>query len=129
MSYDVFVSQVMSLLKQHFGSDYSISVHQVPKNNGLLFDGLSISRRDCSIAPTIYLNPLYARYQKGVPLEELLTEIIALYQENASLSPINPELLSRTDFVLPRLAVKLIHRQSNNVLLEQVPFRPFQVGS
>ena len=125
MSYDVFVSQVMSLLKQHFGSDYSISVHQVPKNNGLLFDGLSISRRDCSIAPTIYLNPLYARYQKGVPLEELLTEIIALYQENASLSPINPELLSRTDFVLPRLAVKLIHRQSNNVLLEQVPFRPF----
>ena len=67
MSYDVFVSQVMSLLKQHFGSDYSISVHQVPKNNGLLFDGLSISRRDCSIAPTIYLNPPLCPLSKRRP--------------------------------------------------------------
>ena len=125
MSYDVFVSQVVSRVKQHFGSGYSISLHQVPKNNGLMLDGLSISRQDCPIAPTIYLNPLYDRFKKGVPLEELLKEIITLYQENASLLSIDPDLLSRTDFVLPRLAVKLIHRASNRELLEQIPFRPF----
>ena len=62
MSYDVFVSQVVSRVKQHFGSGYSISLHQVPKNNGLMLDGLSISRQDCPIAPTIYLNPLYDRF-------------------------------------------------------------------
>lgn len=125
MPYDVFVSQIMSRLKQYFGSDYSISLHQIPKNNGLMLDGLSISHLDCPIAPTIYLNPVYARYEKGASLEELLSEIIALYQENASRSSVSLELLSRTDFVLPRLAVKLIHRASNKTLLEQVPFRPF----
>ncbi len=125
MSYDAFQSQLMSCLKERFGESYDIVLRQIPKNNGRFLDGVSISPKGSSIAPTIYLQDLYCYHQNGASMDQILDEINQICHKSASLPVLDPDLLTRTDFVLPRIAFKLIHRKSNEALLEKVPFHPF----
>lgn len=124
MSYDSFVSLVTAGLKERLGKEYVIRVNQITKNNHLLLDGLSVSRSDSSVAPTVYLQDCYERYQNGVSAEKIIRDLVSLYQSCSSGPQLDPDLIARTDFALPRIAFKLIHRASNTELLKEVPYRP-----
>ena len=124
MSYDAFVSHVTSSLKQRLGEEYVVQVNQITKNNSLVLDGLSIFQKDSFIAPTVYLQECYDRYRGGLPMDALLDEILSLYHAHAGSPKFTLEMLERTDFVLPHIAFRLIHRASNEQLLKTVPYRP-----
>ena len=53
---EAFVGTVKSAMEVTYGEDYRVSVQEVKKNNGLVLTGLTILKKDCNIAPTIYLN-------------------------------------------------------------------------
>ena len=43
-------------MEQALGKEYELSLHRITKNNGLILDGLCISKDKNPVAPAIYLN-------------------------------------------------------------------------
>ena len=60
--YDTFLNKVKSGMEQALGQEYELTLRKIPKNNGLILDGLCISKGRDSVAPTIYLNDCYRQY-------------------------------------------------------------------
>lgn len=125
MVYEVFLDTVKEHMSLALGRDYNLSLHKVPKNNGLILDGLCISRGNDSIAPAIYLNACYEQYRRGKSLEQITEELLALYHENEVPSNISCEQLSDFSAMKPKISMRLINRESNRLLLEQIPHIPW----
>ena len=68
---EVFAGTIKSAMEAYYGEDYRVSVQDVNKNNGLVLTGLTILKKDCNIAPTIYLNQAFEQYQEGRTLESI----------------------------------------------------------
>ena len=79
---EAFAGTVKSAMEAYYGEDYRVSVQEVKKNNGLVLTGLTILKKDCNIAPTIYLNQAFEQYQDGRTMESICRELIHVYEEH-----------------------------------------------
>lgn len=125
MVYQSFLTTITHTLQEEFGNLYQISLQKVTKNNGTVLDGLCISKKNDPIFPTIYLNPYYEHYLDGMPLEDILAEIMDLYTNHTHIPNIIPEDLNRFSQVRNKIIFRLIHTSSNESLLASVPHIPF----
>ena len=55
MVYKSFLETVTSRLQILMGTQAEVSLRQIPKNNGVILDGLCISRPESSVGPALYL--------------------------------------------------------------------------
>lgn len=125
MVYEIFLETVTNALQAQLGGCYSIVMRKIPKNNGIMLDGICISREPDTIAPAIYLNAYYEQFLSGMSLEDILSDIEHLYMENRTCPAISPERFLSFPQISHLIAFKLIHAQSNADLLRQVPHLPF----
>ncbi len=125
MVYAEFLKTIQHMLKQRLGDSYSLRLLSVSKNNGILLDGLTILTSDSSLAPTVYLNSFYEQYQHGMPLEDILDEIQVLFENNPPPACILDGHISDFSRISPKVMMKLIHTQSNKLLLADVPHMSF----
>ena len=65
MVYNEFLETVKKQMKQKLGDGYFLTLRKVQKNNGLVLDGLCITKGCDTVAPSIYLNSFYEQYEKG----------------------------------------------------------------
>ncbi len=121
MVYADFLMAVKTRMEQALGDDYELTLHRIPKNNGTVLDGLCIARNGSRIAPALYLNSCYAQYLDGCPLEALIEELLDAYQQNVLPPGLDDGLLSDFSIMKERITCRLIHRASNEALLEQLP--------
>ncbi len=87
--------------------------------------GLSISESGINVAPTIYLEEYYQQFQKGATVEKITEDILELYGELRFQKPWYPEELNVYQEVREKIVYRLIHRERNQELLEQVPYVPW----
>ena len=120
MVYEQFLAAVKKRMEAELGSSYELELHKVPKNNGLILDGLCITRGNTHIAPAIYLNPCYDQYRKGMPLDQIVAELLTLYRQNDTPPPLDYEMLSDYEGIRSNIACKLIHAVSNEAILKDV---------
>lgn len=125
MVYNEFVETMKQALKDRFGAGYSVKVHQVPKNNGVLLDGLSILPPDSLLAPTIYLNPYYEQHLQGVPEDQILDEIFTLFTRNPPPCAFSTDQLTDFEPLKTKVLMKLVHADSNHDLLAEIPYVKF----
>lgn len=125
MQYATFLTTVTEALKSYLGSNYGITLQKIPKNNGTLLDGLCISKTEDSIAPTIYLNGYYERFTSGTSIENILNEIIDVYTNHIKIPPISSKQLEDFSSLRSKVVYKLIHTQSNQALLPNIPHIPY----
>lgn len=125
MVYEQFLAAVKKRMEAELGSSYELELHKVPKNNGLILDGLCITRGNTHIAPAIYLNPCYDQYRKGMPLDQIVAELLTLYRQNDTPPPLDYEMLSDYEGIRSNIACKLIHAVSNEAILKDVPHIPW----
>ncbi len=125
MVYNDFVKTIEQALKDRFGAGYSVKFHQVPKNNGILLDGLSILPPDSLLAPTIYLNPYYEQHLQGIPEDQILDEIYELFTQNPPPCTFTTKQLSDFDTLKTKVLMKLVHADSNHDLLTEIPYVKF----
>lgn len=125
MVYKQFLTAVKERMEAALGSSYELELRKVPKNNGLILDGLCITRGDTHVAPAIYLNPCYDQYCKGEPLDHIVAELLALYRRNSTPPPLDYQMLSGYEGIRPNIACKLIHAASNEAILKDVPHIPW----
>lgn len=125
MVYEIFLQTVRNTLQERLGDDYHLILRQIPKNNGLILDGLSIEKVSEKIAPTIYLNSFYEESESGVPLERLIQNILRIYHEHSSFPSDDMEQLFHPENLKEKLFYKLVHTDSNCTLLSDIPHISF----
>ena len=82
LTYEDFLCCVQTKVQQELGEEVRVLLHRIPKNNGILLDGLSIQEGEQGISPTIYLNDFYRDFQKGTEIPGLVEQILDIYQES-----------------------------------------------
>ncbi len=125
MVYETFLQEIKSRMELALGERYQLSLHKVPKNNGLVLDGLCISKDHSHIAPALYLNPLYEEYTGGRALEDITLELLSLYRANETPPPLDYKKFTDFQAMKPRIACRLIHRTANEALLKEIPYIPW----
>lgn len=125
MVYSTFLETIRHSLQQLLGNDFAVMIHPIPKNNGMILDGLSIRQTDSPISPTIYLNSYYEQYLNGMTLDEITDDILALYLNHPAPDCIIPEQITRIDLIREKIMFKVIHAASNQELLCNIPHIPY----
>lgn len=125
MVYEQFLQAVRDSLQTQLGDDYLITLRQIPKNNGVLLDGICIGRGSTLAAPTIYLNSYYEEYEAGMVFDDIISEITELYHANSELPADKFRHFSQFSLARDRIAYKLVNAESNRKLLEDLPHIPF----
>lgn len=125
MTYKEFEECIMEKLLDALGDDYSIEPRQELKNNGSVLSGITIKKREEEIAPVIYPECFYKQMLKGRSEDEILTEIIEIYNDSYRSLPEVVSELTDFDAAKERVAYKLIRRSGNEQLLTDIPFTPY----
>lgn len=125
MDYELFLQLAKENLEQRLGEEYLVTLRSIPKNNGVIRDGISVCRKYDQIAPTIYLNDFYRELENGRPLLDIFDTIYQLYLENPGLPYLDSRVLASYQEIKDRIVYKLINTQANRAMLEYLPHMPF----
>ena len=118
---EAFAGTIKTAMEVNYGEDYKVLVQEVNKNNGLVLTGISILKKDCNIAPTIYLNQVFEQYQEGRTMESICREIIRVYEEYAVHTDFDVSYVTDFAKVQNRICYKLINAEKNEALLTDAP--------
>lgn len=125
MAFQAFQTLIVSELRARMGDSFHFPIQKVWKNNGQLLSGLCILQDGQTCAPTIYLDAFFRRYQKGVPLEKLVDEIVDIYSQNQKLVRQEFSRLLELPYLKDKIVYRLIHTRSNQKLLQDIPSIPY----
>ena len=120
-----FAELAQTALREAVGTEAEVSIQKVRKNNGIILTGVSIFGKERNMSPTIYLESFYEQYQNGETMEEIVEEILSCYQEHDSETVFDTDFFLDYELAKERIAYKLINREKNRALLEEIPYLPF----
>lgn len=125
MRYELFLQVIREDLEKRLGEDYRIVLRSIPKNNGVILDGVSICRKEESVAPTIYLNDFYQEFLEGKPLSRICGQLHQLYLTNPELPYLDSRVLSSYQEIKGQIVYKLVNTRSNHLMLKKLPHISF----
>lgn len=125
MNYTEFINAVKAEVKKDMEPDIIVELHTAMKNNGTIRKGLMIARKGVNVSPAIYLEEFYEQYQKGKSLSLLAETIRQLYEQVKVQSSYPCENIFSYEKIKENIVYKVIRHQSNEALLEEVPYEKF----
>lgn len=125
MNYKIFKEEICNLIAQKVGDECEVSLKTIRKNNDVVLDGLTLRKENESISPTIYLNYYYKSYLTGESINEIVNEIMELYDENNKQMDIDTSFFSNYECTKQRIVFKMIHYEKNKILLDSIPHIKF----
>lgn len=121
MTYEEFKHAVMKEVEHRVGKEVNVTVRQVPKNNGVLLDGITLMKKGSYMAPTFYLQDFYAALQKGAELEEIIRQLIGYSLAHPIQNMVPNDFFIDYDGVKDQICFKVVHYEKNKKFLEEVP--------
>ena len=121
MVYKAFLESVKQSVGERLGPDFTLTLQPITKNNGLILDGLCIEKAGEKAAPTIYLNQFYEPFQNGIPITEIIEDILLLYQTNRLPDHIHLEELTSPEYIKTKIIYRLINESANQDQLSHIP--------
>ena len=122
---------MMSQLNKRFQEEPApmrVELNRAVKNNDTVREGLMLRTDSNSIAPCLYLDDLYALYEDGTGIDELITDV-KLFFESTTEKLYMPSVSEMTDFmndwerVEPLVECKLVNSNANSRRLAGTPYR------
>lgn len=126
MNLQNFTEKTVEALTDYFGPEVEIKTHKVYKNNGVLLQGICALEKGKNIAPTVYLNDFCDQYENGEAFGKIINKIVHFMENNRVANNLDVEFFMDYESVRKKLVLRLIHREKNKELLEQVPFLKFK---
>lgn len=96
-------------------------VTEVTKNNGNILTGITIKEDGCNIAPTIYVNSGFDKYQDGTPVEFIIDDYLRTYRNSKPSANFSVDFFTDFEQAKDRLTMKLVNAEKNSDLLAEVP--------
>lgn len=125
MNYTQFKETVSDEIQIRLGSNYSITLQTVERNNGICFDGMTIKNNEFNISPTFYLNKYYHRYLDGVNIEDICDDIIKVYNHKKPQKDFNVSEFLDFNLSRDKIIFKLVNYDRNIELLKNIPHIKF----
>lgn len=127
MNYQQFIDEVERQVKDKIRGNETMTVyiHTTVKNNGKERKGITVSEKGFSISPTIYLEEYFQQFREGKSIEKIAEKILKLYEEVKCSHPWKDTLLQNYEELQNKFACKLIHREKNEKLLQEIPYIPW----
>lgn len=122
MNYNDFKKQIVGLVSEQVPHDTTVELVSVLKENGVYRDGLLIRYPEMSISPTVYLEEVFERVQKGMTMFKAAREIVSQSQKQTPFTPDVVANISDYNFACSRIFPKLINKEQNLDLLADVPY-------
>lgn len=125
MTYYQFVQAVETKVKEVVRDKIEVCAHTAEKNNGVTRKGIMLTERGINISPTIYLEEYYRQFQSGNSLDYIAADILRLYHEVRFRKSWDAEKMTDYEKVEDRIIYRLVNRDANEKLLENVPHIPY----
>ena len=126
MELQEFTEKTVKALEDYFGDGVEIRTHQVSKNNGILLQGICVLEKGKNIAPTVYINSFFEKYQKGVTFGRIIRDMVIYMEHNQVTKNLDVDFFLDYENVRKKLVIRLIHEEKNKELLKKVPYLKFQ---
>ncbi|MDD3277909.1 MAG: DUF5688 family protein [Lachnospiraceae bacterium] len=123
MNYEMFQLTLAEEVRRLIGKQDKVQIQQVQKNNGIVFQAMSILTNGEKISPVLYLEGFYQRYQQGVPIAHLAKLVLAQYRENKKNQNLDFTFFKHYEKVKDNIFCKIINSEKNRALLQSVPCR------
>jgi hypothetical protein len=118
--YNYFVSEVTDLVKEKMGSDYTVRIYKVIKNNSLELDSLVMLKDGKNFAPNIYLMPYYNAYLEGSSVQEIADRLCEIYKQS-TIPMLRENFTYSFDDMKPFVIYRLVSYERNKKLLGTTP--------
>ena len=124
MNYQEFLNYVKDHVTDEMVGyeEAEVLVNEVLKNNDTSFSGLCIKLQDEKMAPNLYLNPYYEKYQMGHSLEQIIHQIREQYLEALKNQPIFEVDFTHFENVKDNLILRLVNYKMNKKALKESPY-------
>lgn len=124
MNKETFANNVLNVIKEKLGDYYKVTLQPITKNNGLNLLGLVIQKHNNSICPQIYLDGYYNHFIQGRNFDEIIEDILDTYSDSMMNTDVSLEWINDKEAFLSKVAFKLINRDMNLEMLENIPYEP-----
>ena len=125
MTLEEFAKIVMEKIKDFLPDRYvdsDVRLQDITKNNDTKLKAVTITVPNSNISPTIYLNSMYEQYQRGKPMEEILSQIAAIQAEHDRDIAVDISAITDYERVQGKVAARLVNAENNQELLSQRPY-------
>lgn len=111
---------IIQWLPERF-QEATISFQVVTKNNNLRLTGMNIMLPNKNIAPTIYLEGFFEKYQKGEAVEDILEQIAKLQLDQEAEVNFDTACITEYEQCKDKIYPRLISKEWNQNMLENHP--------
>lgn len=116
-----FAAKVRAEVSERLGDQFTVTLKEIVKNNGVAMQGMLIYSREQNVAPTIYLDPFWERYEQGEEWDTIIARILSVYESNVPCDPLDMTFYMDFEKVKKRIVYKLINAERNEKLLGTIP--------
>lgn len=127
MDREEFIQKVVEKVREQIG-DAVIESRIVIKNNGVKRTGIAVCKENRKLVPFIYIDGAYEEYQEGRKIEEIVGDVMEIYENRGNLGleeKVGLEELGKWEWVKDKVFLKLIHTEKNQEMLKTHPSIPF----
>lgn len=125
MDYQQFISEVKKGVQQCVKENVAVYIHTAVKNNGKERSGITVIEKGINISPTIYLEEYFEHFQKGKPIEEIISKVVTLYQEVRFPQCWELGHIKQYELVKELIVYKVVNLKANEEMLQDMPYIPF----
>lgn len=124
MKIEEFIEMICEKLKEEL-TMCEVTYEKIQKNNGTYMNGIRITRGNCNISPTIYMEPYFEEFKNGTEILAIFEDIMNCYMYAEENRPVEIGRFDDFEHVKNKIVYKLINLEKNKDLLEDTPFIAF----
>lgn len=126
MEYSTFRKCVYNEVRNSLSEAFDVDLSENIKNNGVSQWAINIKARDTNVAPSIYLEGFYEKYNTSVcDIKTIASDIIECYFEHKDDIAFSVEEFKDFSKMQKGIRCKLINKEENFVLLKSIPYVEF----
>lgn len=120
-----FAEKVCKAVQRELGGEYQVELQEIKKNNGIVLHGLIILSHGQNVAPAIYLDSFLETYKSGTTFATVIRRLLSLYRKKNPGESVEIAFFGSFENVKDRICYRLIGRQRNEEMLEEMPYIEF----
>ncbi|NCB91128.1 MAG: hypothetical protein EOM40_00935 [Clostridia bacterium] len=125
MNYQNFKMQLIELVQEEItlecDDEVEVALTRVPKNNGIVMDGMVFSKNGENASPIVYLDEYYEFWKKGVAIDQLVEKILWNYGHCESRLKFPPDFFKNYEKMKSHIYYKVINYEKNREQLKEMP--------
>ncbi len=123
MNYSEFKKDLLDCVQKNIGEGTRVTIERIPKNNGIMLDGMVFYSKEKNVTPIIYLEEFYEFWKKGAAMSHLVDKILESCRNCACRVSVSEDFFMNYEDMKSHIYYKLIHYEKNKEFLRQVPHR------